>query len=112
MSLPQFEEPSFSYKNLKRIKLGDTDLQNYQNKLIELRDTYNKQLDKFENCFFYQGKGSTTETLEPPANNVFASFQFLPEKLSDKPYSDWIIYWNPNLEKTNDKNLNWDSLGN
>ena len=108
MSLPILEEPSLSFAKLKKIKLGENLLENYQKKLIELRKNYDKELSKYEKCSFYHNKIiNFHETSQIPLDNVFATFHYLTNKNHD---NQWILYWNPNLENEDNKNLNWDLL--
>lgn len=64
-------------------------LQKYQNKLIMIREKYEKDLIFLRGCNFHKKQS-------PPDHNVFALFQYDCKK-HVKKCSGWSLLWNPNL---------------
>jgi len=120
MSIVDYEDPSLSFEKLKRIRMGDKVLHDYQQKLLEIRDKHlSEALDLNESAFFYMGDRVKLKFGEesrpespglPPPDNLFACFKLFPEPLRFITANEWRIYWNPNLEPDENPQLDWRHL--
>jgi hypothetical protein len=63
-------------------KMSAGDLSEYQNKLIELRDNYEKSFSELKECSFY-----SKNLPLPPPNNIFAKFGYVCKSKFHQPLS-------------------------
>ncbi len=120
MSIPEYQDPSLSFQKMKRIRMGDKVLHEYQKKLLDIRDKYLSQtLDLNENIFFYMGdriklrfgqKSQPESPGLPPPDNLFACFKLFPDPFRFITSNEWRLYWNPNHEPDRDPHLDWRHL--
>lgn len=78
------------------IEMDDQTLEDYQQKLLEMRDKYQEKVENVTGCHFYKGE-------QPPEDNIFASFLYDCKRHHPK-CEGWYLLWNPNLS-LNKKNL-------
>ena len=71
-------------------KMDETDLEKYQNKLLDLRKKYSKYITVIPGakCRFYMGK-------EMPKDNIFAEFIYNCQHHTPS-CTGWRLYWDPN----------------
>jgi hypothetical protein len=103
---PDYEigEWVFEYDSSKT--MTNTDLEIYQNKLVELRRhhkninetlIHNKPYGNTLLCEFYSENNKT-----PPEHNIFARFNYICLK-HNPPHHGWYLLWNPNLDTNREK---------
>lgn len=85
----------FSYKD-PDVSMSDDDLDQYQLKLLEIRDKYKQKIAELDQgCEFYYAS-------LPPEDNIFARFP-LHCKRHSPPCSGWQLLWNPNIDLNKEK---------
>jgi hypothetical protein len=72
-------------------EMEDSVLKRYQEKLIELKERYDKYIKDIPGCYFYKGDSA-------PPDNIFADFKYKCDKHQPK-CTGWTIFWNPNFVK-------------
>lgn len=78
--------------NFDKTGFNQTDLQKYQNFLLELREKYKKDTQENKYGYFYDGE-------LPPKNNLFALFTYNCERHNWHQNAGWYILWNPLMEE-------------
>ena len=82
----------FFYRNKK---MDESVLERYQEKLLAIREKYEKYFVNLPDCKFYHGE-------LPPADNIFAQFKY-ECKRHDPACTGWYLVWDPNKEKDKSK---------
>lgn len=84
----------FNYKDVD-LPMNDTDLDEYQMKLLEMRDHLKEKLSDLDGCRFFEGS-------LPPEDNIFGEFKYECKRHTPE-CKGWFLIWNPNIDLNKDK---------
>lgn len=84
----------FEYKDFN-LKMNENEINDYQKKLLELKEKYHDKCEHLSNCDFYSGE-------LPPSDNIFASFTYKCKRHTPR-CNGWFLIWDPNNERNRDK---------
>lgn len=79
----------FHYKDDKK-QMSEEELKAYHQKLLEVREKYEKRALMLTDCHFHQGN-------EPPSDNIFAWFRY-DCRMHTPKCEGWFLLWNPNTD--------------